>query len=261
MPKRPCAVTLTSDESTLLCADKFGDVYALPLLGQPYESSSLEGDDSALGKVREEISEPFVPSASSSTVHTKRNRDALRQQQNMIKKKPQKKPVDFDHQLILGHVSLLTDVLCATKRSPTGSARNYILTADRDEHIRVSRGLPQAHIIEGFCLGHRQFISKLCLVPSHPQLLVSGGGDEFLLLWDWSKGQIKYQIDLKAQVEKFRDSSIVDGRICRRDSVSRPCEAYNHSANPISVSTLHCMIGRDSQNETDNLLIVVSIEG
>ncbi|KAG9924666.1 hypothetical protein KCU98_g21591, partial [Aureobasidium melanogenum] len=31
MPKRPCAVLVTPDNKTILCGDKFGDVYSLPL--------------------------------------------------------------------------------------------------------------------------------------------------------------------------------------------------------------------------------------
>ena len=256
MPKRPCAVTLTPDESTLLCADKFGDVYALPLLGHTYESSALDQGEGQkdVGNIQANVPDPFMPSASSLTVHTKRNRDALRQQQNMIKKKSEKKPVNFDHRLILGHVSLLTDVICASVQSDTGISRTYILTADRDEHIRVSRGLPQAHVIEGYCLGHRQFISKLCLVPSHPQLLFSGGGDDFLLLWDWPAGQVKYQIDLKAQVEDFCRSTTVASKIHQGESIDL-------SADRIAVSTIHCLTIEGSGNNGNNIDIVVSVEG
>lgn len=54
----------------------------------------------------------------------------------------------FEHKLLLGHVSMLTDIALVVL-----NGRNYIITADRDEHIRISRGIPQSHIIEGFCLG------------------------------------------------------------------------------------------------------------
>ena len=50
MPKRPCAVALTPDESTLLCADKFGDIYSLPLMGQTRDSILCPADNKqALG--------------------------------------------------------------------------------------------------------------------------------------------------------------------------------------------------------------------
>ena len=205
MPKRPCAVVLTPDESTILCADKFGDVYSLPLMGQAHEPVLCSADDKqGLENGSEEIPQrDFVPSASSLTVHTKGNRDALRQQQKIKNPKAEKKSLNFDHQLLLGHVSLLTDVTCVSISS-SNKMRNYILSSDRDEHIRVSRGIPQAHIIEGFCLGHTEFISKLCIPPAHPHLLISGGGDESLFLWDWHSGKIRQKLDLRRPVEDLK---------------------------------------------------------
>jgi tRNA (guanine-N(7)-)-methyltransferase subunit TRM82 len=73
--------------------------------------------------------------------------------------------------------------------------RSYIITADRDEHIRVSRGPPQAHIIEGFCFGHEAFINKLCLTRSG--LLVSGGGDAHLFVWDWREYRLSGKLAIK----------------------------------------------------------------
>ena len=145
----------------------------------------------------------FVPSASSLTVHTKGNREALRQQQKIKNPKAEKKALNFEHQLLLGHVSLLTDVTCVSISS-SNKMRNYILSSDRDEHIRVSRGIPQTHIIEGYCLGHSEFISKLCIPPAHPHLLISGGGDESLLLWDWHSGKIRQKLDLRRPIDDLK---------------------------------------------------------
>ncbi len=205
MPKRPCAVVLTPDESTLLCADKFGDVYSLPLMGQTHEPilCSADNKQGLENGPNEAPPKDFVPSASSLTVHTKGNREALRQQQKIKNPKAEKKPLNFDHQLLLGHVSLLTDVACVSISS-SNKMRNYILSSDRDEHIRVSRGIPQAHIIEGYCLGHTEFISKLCIPPAHPHLLISGGGDESLFLWDWHSGKIRQKLDLRRPVEDLK---------------------------------------------------------
>lgn len=50
--------------------------------------------------------------------------------------------------LILGHTSLLTTFLLSPDET-------HIITADRDEHIRVS-WFPQGHTIESFCLGHKK---------------------------------------------------------------------------------------------------------
>lgn len=122
----------------------------------------------------------WVPSASVLTVHSGRNRKTLEDQLKQKKKgpAPPKDEMKFEHQLLLGHVSMLTDIVNAEI-----DARRYIITADRDEHIRVSRGVPQAHIIEGFCFGHEAFINKLCITSSGR--LVSGGGDADLYVWDW----------------------------------------------------------------------------
>ena len=155
MTRRPCSITLTSDDSTILCADKFGDVYSLPLIPRP----DYVIPEAPAEPVQEE---EWIPSATVLTVHSGRNRKTLEDQLKQKKKgpAPPKDEMKFEHQLLLGHVSMLTDIVNAEV-----DARHYIITADRDEHIRVSRGIPQAHIIEGFCFGHEAFISKLCLCP------------------------------------------------------------------------------------------------
>ena len=211
MPKRPCAIVFTTDDSTILCADKFGDVYSLPLLGRSSEKDPQTpgtGNTSINGDL-ETSHKPFVPAASTLTVHTRRNQQALKNQHKATNQPKTKRPLEFDHQLLLGHVSLLTDLAYVTlsaSGSSQGMDRSYILTSDRDEHIRVSRGLLQAHVIECYCLGHTEFVSKLCIPRWQPQLLVSGGGDDYLLLWDWVSGTARLRVDLKGPVEEFRES-------------------------------------------------------
>ncbi|KAL9102005.1 MAG: hypothetical protein Q9163_002805 [Psora crenata] len=238
MPKRPCAIQMTTDDTIILCADKFGDVYALPLMGQTYETAARNEKANAeiSLQAKDEVSELFIPSATSLTVHTKRNREALRQQQNMTKKKLQKNPMFFDHQLILGHVSLLTDIACASLEDPAGKLREYILSADRDEHIRISRGIPQAHVIEGYCLGHTQFVSRLCLLPYHPRLMVSGGGDEYLLLWDWPAGHIRQHIELRELVDMCRRSLMSSAQSTIEGQPS--CGIVDGHTGPIAVSNI-----------------------
>ncbi|XP_036207373.1 tRNA (guanine-N(7)-)-methyltransferase non-catalytic subunit WDR4 isoform X4 [Myotis myotis] len=70
--------------------------------------------------------------------------------------------------LELGHLSMLLDVAV----SPDD---RYVLTADRDEKIRVSWALAP-HNIESFCLGHTEFVSRIFVVPDHPELLLSSSG-------------------------------------------------------------------------------------
>lgn len=53
-------------------------------------------------------------------------------------------------ELVLGHASLLTDFALSIDEK-------YIITADRDEHIRVS-WYPQGYNIEMYCLGHEKYV-------------------------------------------------------------------------------------------------------
>ena len=202
MPKRPCAVQVLPDNATVICADKFGDVYSLPLL------PSASENETATPRTREparEVEHDFKPTATNHTVHTQRNRKALEAQlkQNTTRLTPRKEPLRFEHTLLLGHVSMLTDVKFGM-RDVQGKKRRYIITADRDEHIRISRGPPQTHIIEGYCLGHKAFVSKICVL-SNPDLLVSGGGDDWLGVWSWAEFHLRNKFDLRPLLRSLSD--------------------------------------------------------
>jgi WD40 repeat protein len=212
MPKRPCALVITEGDLTIISADKFGDVYSLPLI--PTEPS--ETPSSAAQTPEPTSAMPFVPAANEFTIHSQRNRKALENQKRQSNRPSGKLEPTFEHNLLLGHVSLLTDMALATSEG-----RKYIITADRDEHIRVSRGMPQAHIIEGFCLGHTDFITRLCVPENRSYLLVSGGGDDEIFLWDWRNGQLVSKGDLKKHFEPVRQELDVEmARRCERRSAS-----------------------------------------
>ncbi|KAJ5934168.1 tRNA (guanine-N(7)-)-methyltransferase non-catalytic subunit trm82 [Penicillium verhagenii] len=194
MPKRPSALALTSDGQTILCGDKFGDVYSLPLIPGEY--------------VRKIVETPVHPAATPLTVHTKGNLRTLEMQKLSAEKRAQDTKQEqtapvFEHHNIIGHVSVLTDLVCITE-----SGRSYILTGDRDEHIRVSRGIPQAHVIEQLCLGHTSLVSKLCVPSWAPHLLVSGDADGNLFVWDWKTAKIHQTISLE---ESMKSEVVVRG--------------------------------------------------
>ncbi|KAK8056673.1 hypothetical protein PG993_001900 [Apiospora rasikravindrae] len=203
MVKRPSGIALTADdEKTILVADKFGDVYALPLI--PSADDAL--DEGAAAGLQESI-RLARKGANNLTVHTQRNLKALEEQarQRAAKQKQKEEQKEagptFKQDLLLGHVSMLTCVAVAS-----ADGRPYILTGDRDEHIRVSRGIPQAHVIENFCLGHTSFISSICL--PQPDVLVSGGGDSELYVWDWKAGVLKSKVGL---LQHANNEANVDG--------------------------------------------------
>lgn len=89
----------------------------------------------------------------------------------LFSKEPQTK-------LLLGHLSVVLDV----KQSDCGK---YIMTCDRDEKIRISC-FPNCYNIESYCLGHKEFISK---IETFDKFVVSGSGDGTLRLWDFVKGK------------------------------------------------------------------------
>ncbi|KAH7170646.1 hypothetical protein EDB81DRAFT_876668 [Dactylonectria macrodidyma] len=188
MPKRPSSVAIAPD-SHIICADKFGDVYALPLIETTPSPSTPQPSTPA-----PIASKPaHKPAANTTTVHSKRNRQALVNQQRQMELTTRSKGdaetktegPNFDLTLLLGHVSMLTSLILGES-----DGRRYILTADRDEHIRVSRYIPQAYVIDGFCFGHKEFISAMTIPHSRAEVLISGGGDEELFLWDWKAAKL-----------------------------------------------------------------------
>ncbi|XP_074458874.1 tRNA (guanine-N(7)-)-methyltransferase non-catalytic subunit WDR4 [Larus michahellis] len=86
--------------------------------------------------------------------------------------------------LELGHLSLLLDVALSADDQ-------YILTADRDEKIRVSLAKAPYYIVS-YCLGHKEFVSKILVIPNYPDLLLSASGDSTLRLWEYKSGEEVY---------------------------------------------------------------------
>jgi tRNA (guanine-N(7)-)-methyltransferase subunit TRM82 len=239
MPKRLCAVALTKSQTTIIVGDKFGDVYALPLhpsmVTVAATSSKPDLDKKRL----------LQPSASELTVHTRGNRHALKQQQAQRNSGPTKQAPTFEHHLILGHVSVLTDLAIGSDKSKND--REYILTADRDEHIRVSRGVPQAHIINNYCFGHTTFVSRLCIPADHPQYLISGGGEPSLIIYDWLQGTIIASATLDDYVDLLRRNNTV--------------KTLNVFTEKRSVSCIRALSVGSPEDEDSFVVIALAFEG
>ncbi|KAI1382227.1 hypothetical protein F4677DRAFT_440027 [Hypoxylon crocopeplum] len=191
VPKRPSSINITADGNTILSADKFGDVYSLPLIPQP----TTEQTPSTPTTPSPAPASAFKPAANRFTVHSKRNLRALEEQERLLlaraKDSAQREVPVFAHEPALGHVSMITALALAAH-----DGRAYIITADRDEHIRVSRGPPQAHVVEAYCLGHEAFVGALSVAAARPGMLVSGGGDDELFVWEWRAGRLLGKTDL-----------------------------------------------------------------
>lgn len=140
-PKRPCAASTTMDDANLIVADKFGDVFSIPIAGEPVEEKLLEP--------------------------------------------------------IMGHVSMLSDVTVADH-----NGKQFIITGDRDEHVRVTH-FPESFVVKHWLFGHREFVSSLNIASFDKELLISGGGDDFLLLWKWFSTEKAGTINLREHIQSY----------------------------------------------------------
>ncbi|THG97223.1 hypothetical protein EW026_g4740 [Hermanssonia centrifuga] len=112
--------------------------------------------------------------------------------------------------LILGHTSLLTSFVLT-------SDEQFVISADRDEHVRVS-WFPQGYVIERYCLGHEKFVSAIHVPSFAPSQLVTGGGDPVLKLWDWMSEPF---IVVKAPISRYGRSDDDDGDDGEQEKVEK----------------------------------------
>ncbi|KAJ3863805.1 WD40 repeat-like protein [Lentinula novae-zelandiae] len=204
LPKRPTSAAFTVDGQTIVVADKFGDVFNYPL--HPIPPSESQASFSTL--LHDEGS--AIPGGVNSldlTVNAAQPTDEPFSKKRKAKKQKvhENPPVprsslashvaSSNGTLVLGHTSLLTCFLLTPDNK-------YIVTADRDEHIRVS-WYPQGFCIESFCLGHTQFVSAIHFPSDQPDILISGGGDAELKLWDWLSGKHKADISILDSVKPY----------------------------------------------------------
>ncbi|CEP06891.1 hypothetical protein [Parasitella parasitica] len=111
---------------------------------------------------------------------------------------PVKEAIEGEEKLqpIVGHVSMVTDMLLTPDDK-------YVITSDRDEHIRVSR-FPNGYNIESFCLGHTDVVTCIDILPWDESILVSSGGDSTVRTWDFKNGISKQTLDLKSKIEAYK---------------------------------------------------------
>ena len=104
--------------------------------------------------------------------------------------------------LVLGHLSQLLDIVV----SHDG---DRLLTADRDEKIRVSR-FPNCYNIDNYCLGHTEFVTTLALTRGSRVNVISGSGDGTIRLWDYTTGEEVFCCDTTKHIhDEDRDAADV----------------------------------------------------
>ncbi|XP_047124485.1 tRNA (guanine-N(7)-)-methyltransferase non-catalytic subunit wuho isoform X1 [Hydra vulgaris] len=104
--------------------------------------------------------------------------------------------------LLLGHLSMVLDVILTPDCS-------FIISADRDEKIRVS-SYPMSFCIHSFCLGHTGMVSCISLIST--DRLVSVSSDLTLRLWDFKKG-----IQLSESVQLPKDCIVSHLEVCSNE--------------------------------------------
>ncbi|CAL8240812.1 unnamed protein product [Merluccius merluccius] len=114
-------------------------------------------------------------------------------------------------ELKLGHLSMLL----ALTLSPDD---RYVISADRDEKIRVSH-LESPYNIQAFCLAHREFVSSLLIPSAHREWLLSGSGDGTVILWHYESGRELQSWDIREL--RGAPSSTEEGEQEKRSAVSR----------------------------------------
>ncbi|KAG0241522.1 tRNA (guanine-N(7)-)-methyltransferase non-catalytic subunit trm82 [Actinomortierella wolfii] len=164
--RRSNALQFNAEGNMIVTADKFGDIYK------------------------------YCPTTTNAMVRDLPDVDEKEKSDKAAEKKTEGGDDDNEdetengEQPILGHVSMATD-LALTRDN------KYIITADRDEHIRVSH-YPKGYIIETFCLGHTSFVSQVEHLPGHSdKYLVSSGGDGTFRVWEFLKGKLVLTVDLR----------------------------------------------------------------
>ncbi|XP_022120535.2 tRNA (guanine-N(7)-)-methyltransferase non-catalytic subunit wuho [Pieris rapae] len=97
---------------------------------------------------------------------------------------------------LLGHLSFLLNVL----QSQDG---NYLISADRDEKIRVSC-YPNTYNIQTYCLGHKEYVNHIEFLPHNNKYLLSASGDGTVKCWDYVTGHCTCTINTKKYLSDSR---------------------------------------------------------
>ncbi|PWY97862.1 hypothetical protein BCV70DRAFT_42281 [Testicularia cyperi] len=151
----------------LIVVDRFGDVRSFIL-------------DSTSSYIPPTVAAATAASASTSTQPTDDEQDQM------------DSPTDPSMQILLGHVSMVTALEFIPHPTP-GKVPPFVVTSDRDEHIRISRWGSKrlGYVIERFLQGSRSFVGALAVVPdgAGSHCLVSSDGGDALRVWALPEAQ------------------------------------------------------------------------
>jgi len=121
--------------------------------------------------------------------------------------------------LLLGHLSMLLDI----KMPENGK---FVVTADRDEKIRVSK-FPNSYNIHNYCLGHTEFVTSICFLGD--DILLSGSGDGTIRAWRYLEGKEvcshevfkDIEVEVREDLEKMDVKDDLENRELEKNGVKR----------------------------------------
>ncbi|WFC99712.1 tRNA (guanine-N(7)-)-methyltransferase non-catalytic subunit trm82 [Malassezia yamatoensis] len=163
---------------------------------------------------------------------------------NALPESAEEDPAESSIKPRLGHVSMITSLAFLG-----GPVPNQIVTADRDEHIRISRWGPNraGHIIEQFLLGSSSFVGALLPLSSEQasqvgnvagDALISSDGGAILRTWT-RRPQSAFQLHsiVTLNADKLRNYVLVNAEVeRRRERVAGTIgfhEAFDPNAQPM----------------------------
>lgn len=110
--------------------------------------------------------------------------------------------------MLLGHTASMLTGLKVVPSSSLENQKQLLLTADRDEKVRVSY-FPESHITHGYLLGHSAFISAMDAIGGEDgngrSLCLTGSGDGTVRLWDYELCKEVGMVPVVVQKSKDED--------------------------------------------------------
>ncbi|KAG9509416.1 putative cytosolic iron-sulfur protein assembly protein CIAO1 [Fragariocoptes setiger] len=157
---------------------------------------------------------------------------------------------------LLGHLTRFTDIEFILDDKQENI--KYILSADRDEKIRITR-YPDCHNIERYCFGHKAFVE--CILSLNTRYVASMDQYKMICLWDLKKLDAADKLPLEPLIcippgeEKVDSSLDLREILFDRRTIEQMChekmEKYRHS-NESGTDITHDM-DTNSNNDTNNI--------
>lgn len=136
---------------------------------------------------------------------------------------------------------------------------NAVVTTDRDNKVRCSTLPPNplegSYEIKAYCLGHNAFVtSSSFAVWDKREVLVTGGGDGQVIVWNYETGQAlaKYQVPKVEHNKSSNGSDEVPGEYCEENTTEQ--EGLNLKQEQSS----NLRVKGESQMESGNVILSLS---